>query len=88
MANLKSSIKAARQNKKRTEINRTRKTRIKNIVKKTEEAIASKDKKVALEALRTAQSEIMKAVGKGIIKLNAASRKVSRLTAKVKALGA
>ncbi len=87
MANLKSSIKAARQNKKRTEVNRTRKTRIKNIVKKTEEAIASKDKKVAIEALRTAQSEIMKAVGKGIIKLNAASRKVSRLTAKVKALG-
>ena len=87
MAHHKSAQKRIRQTERRTAVNRARTSRIKTIVKKVEVALTGTDQKAALEALRTAQSEIMSGVSKGVINKNAASRKVSRLAARVKALG-
>lgn len=63
-------------------------SRIRTFIKKLEAAIVAKDEKTAKEAFKTAQSEIMRGVSKNIIKKNAAARKISRLSAKVKALKA
>jgi small subunit ribosomal protein S20 len=86
MANHSSAKKAVRQIKKRTVINRDRMNRIRTFIKKVETAITGGDKANAQEALRAAQSEMMRGVKKSLIKLNSASRKISRLAAKVKAL--
>ena len=88
MANTKSAKKAARQAERRTLINKARRSRVRTYVRKVEEAIASGDKEAANEALRAAQPEIMRSASKGIIHKNTASRKISRLSARVKALGA
>jgi small subunit ribosomal protein S20 len=86
MANTKSAKKAARQAEKRTLINKSRRTRMRTFVRKVEEAIASGDKAAANLALREAQPEIMRSASKGIIHRNTASRKISRLSARIKAL--
>ena len=88
MANTKSAKKAARQAERRTLINKARRSRVRTYVRKVEEAIASGDKEAANEALRVAQPEIMRSASKGIIHKNTASRKISRLSARIKALGA
>jgi small subunit ribosomal protein S20 len=88
MANTKSAKKAARQAERRTLINKARRSRVRTYVRKVEEAIASGDKEAANEALRAAQPEIMRSASKGIIHKNTASRKISRLSARIKALGA
>jgi small subunit ribosomal protein S20 len=88
MANTKSAKKAARQAEKRTLINKARRSRMRTFVRKVEEAIASGDKKAADLALREAQPEIMRSALKGIIHKNTASRKISRLSARIKSLGA
>ncbi|MDX2072954.1 MAG: 30S ribosomal protein S20 [Alphaproteobacteria bacterium] len=88
MANHKSSEKRNRQTIKRTERNRVRESRIKSFLRKVEEAIASGDKKVAGEALKAAQPELMKGVTKGVLKKETASRKMSRLSSRVKKLAA
>jgi small subunit ribosomal protein S20 len=88
MANTTSAKKAARKIARRTEINKSRKTRMRNTVRKVEEALASGDPKAAAEALRVAQPELMSAAQKGVLHKNTASRKVSRLSARVKALSA
>jgi small subunit ribosomal protein S20 len=88
MANHKSSEKRIRQTVKRTEVNRTRNSRIKARLKKVETAIAKGDKKAAQQALKEAQPELMRGVSSGIIKLGAASRKMSRLSARIKQLSA
>jgi small subunit ribosomal protein S20 len=88
MANTKSAKKAARQAERRTLINKGRRSRMRSFMKKVEEAIASGDKQAADLALREAQPEIMRSASKGIIHKNTASRKISRLSARIKALGA
>jgi small subunit ribosomal protein S20 len=87
MANTTSAKKAARQAEKRTLVNKSRRTRMRTFVRKVEEAIASGDKTAANLALREAQPEIMRSASKGIIHRNTASRKISRLSARIKALG-
>lgn len=87
MANHKSAKKAIRKIEARTAVNVSRRSRVKTFIKKVDEAIAGGKKDVAQSALQKAQSEIMKAVGKNILKLNTASRKISRLSAQIKKLG-
>ena len=86
MANHKSAIKRARQTKKRTAVNKSRVSRVRTEVRKVEEAIKAGDKKAAATLLRTAESALKKAASKGITHKNAASRKVSRLNARIKKL--
>ncbi|MFE1602888.1 30S ribosomal protein S20 [Methylobacterium sp. ID0610] len=88
MANTVSAKKMTRKIAKRTAINRSRRSRMRTFVRKVEEAIASGDATNALAALRSAEPEIMRASQKGIVHKNTASRKVSRLAARVKALQA
>ncbi|MBB4304483.1 small subunit ribosomal protein S20 [Rhodobium orientis] len=78
----------ARKIERRTEINKSRRSRMRNFIRKVEEAIAGGDKTAANEALRQAETEIMRAAGDGVVHKNTASRKVSRLSARVKAVGA
>lgn len=86
MAHHKSAQKRIRQTAKRTEANTIRVSRIRNFIKKVEVAILGGDQKAAQEALRVAQPEVMRGVSKGVLKQNTASRKVSRLSARVKAM--
>lgn len=88
MANHKSAKKRIRRNANRAEINKSRISRIRTFIKKVEMAITSGDKESAQVALKEAQPEIMRGVSKGVIHKNTASRKVSRLSARVKAVGA
>lgn len=86
MANHPSAEKRAVRNKQRAEINGARMSRVKTFIKKIEQAVQSGNKKEATEALKKAQPEIARAAAKGLIKKNTASRKMSRLTARVKAI--
>lgn len=86
MANLASAKKRVRQTERRTAVNRNRRSRIRTWVKKVEETIATGDKDAAQAALRAAQPEIMRGVTKGVLNKNAAARKVSRLSARIRAL--
>lgn len=86
MANSPQSKKRARQNARRQEINKARRSRIRTYLRKVEEAIASGDKDAATTALRSAQPELMRGVSKGILHKNAAARKMSRLNSRVKSL--
>lgn len=88
MANTSSAKKAARVIERRTVVNRARRSRMRTFLRKVEEALASGDAAVAAEALRVAQPEIARAAQKGVVKRNTASRKISRLAARVKALQA
>ncbi len=88
MANSPSSKKRARQTERRTEVNKARRSRIRTFIRKVEEAIATGDFAAATEALRAAQPEIMRGVTKGVAHKNTASRKISRLAGRVKALNA
>ncbi|ABF65763.1 30S ribosomal protein S20 [Ruegeria sp. TM1040] len=87
MANSPQAKKRARQNEKRFAINKARRSRIRTFLRKVEEAIASGDKEAATAALRAAQPELMRGVTRGVYHKNTASRKISRLAARVKALG-
>jgi len=87
MANSPQSKKRARQNETRFAVNKARRSRIRTYLRKVEEAIASGDKEAATTALRAAQPELMRGVTKGVFHKNTASRKMSRLTARVKAIG-
>jgi small subunit ribosomal protein S20 len=86
MANSPQAKKRARQIERRTAVNKARKSRIRTFLRAVEEAIASGDKAAATAALRVAQPELMRGVTKGIFHKNTASRKVSRLASRVKAL--
>ncbi len=86
MANTPQSKKRARQNERRNAVNTARRSRIRTFLRKVEEAIASGDKEAASLALRTAQPELMRGVTKGVYHKNTASRKISRLAARVKAI--
>ena len=86
MANSVQSKKRARQNEKRNYINTARRSRIRTFIRKVEEEIESGDKDAAASALKAAQPELMRGVTKGVFHKNTASRKLSRLAARVKAL--
>ncbi|MCB1509033.1 MAG: 30S ribosomal protein S20 [Hyphomicrobiaceae bacterium] len=88
MANTPSAKKAARKIARRTAVNRDRRSRMRSYIRKLEEAIAGGDKDAAGAAFKVAETEIMRAAQKGIVHKNTASRKVSRLSARVKAMGA
>ncbi len=88
MANSPQAKKRARQIERRTAVNKSRRTRIRGFLRKVEEAITGGDKTVAADALKAAQPEIMRGVTKGIWHKKTASRKVSRLSARVKAMSA
>ena len=88
MANTDSARKRIRQTEKREARNTARKSRVRTFVRKLEEAIATGDKTVAQEAFRAAQPEMQRAVTKGTLHANTVSRKISRLSARVKSLGA
>ena len=86
MANTASAQKRIRQTAKRTARNASRKSRMRTFIKKVESAIAGGDKDAAATALRAAQPEMQRAAGKGVIHSNTVARKISRLSARVKAL--
>ena len=86
MANHKSAEKRIRQTEKRTAINRSRMSRVRTFVKKVEAAIASGDKAAAQSAFQQAQPELHRAVTKGVMHKNTASRKLSRLALGINAL--
>ncbi len=86
MANTASARKRIRQNVRRTERNRARKSRVRNFVTKVEAAITGGDKAAAAEALKAAQPEMQRAATKGVLHRNRIARKLSRLSARIKAL--
>ena len=88
MANTSSAKKMVRKIAKRTEINRSRRSRMRTFLRKVEEAIATGDQAAAQAALRAAQPEIMRAAQNGIVHKNTASRKVSRLASRIRTLSA
>jgi small subunit ribosomal protein S20 len=88
MANTSSAKKMTRKIEARTEMNRARRSRVRTFLRKVEEAIASGDQGAAKEALAAAEPELMRAASKGIVHKNTASRKVSRLAARVKSIAA
>lgn len=88
MANHKSAEKRIRQTATRTEVNRARTSRIRTFLKNVETAIASGNKPAAQQAFKEAQPELMRGVSKGVVKISTASRKLSRLSARIKKLAA
>lgn len=86
MANHVSALKRVQRNARRAEINTARRSRIRTFIKKVELAIASGDQKAAQDALKAAQPELFRGVSKGVVEKNTASRKMSRLSARIKAL--
>lgn len=88
MANTSSAKKAARQMVRRTEVNKSRRSRYKSTVGKVEAALATGNAADAAAVLKAAESHIMRAATKGTVHKKAASRKVARLTARVKKLSA
>ena len=88
MANTSSAKKATRKIAARTEVNKSRRSSVRNFIRKVEEAIASGDQAVAAAALKAAQPELMRAATKGVLHSNTASRKISRLANRVKTMSA
>ena len=86
MTNTTQSKKRARQTVRRNAVNRARRSRIRTFLRKVEEAIAAGDKDAAFAALRQAEPELMRGVTKGVVHKNTASRKISRLSARVKTI--
>ena len=86
MANNPGAKKAIRKIARRTEVNKARRSRMRTFVRKFEEALAAGDAALAKTAFIDAQSELMRAVGKGVVHKNTGSRKVSRLAAQLKKL--
>ncbi|MFC4626419.1 30S ribosomal protein S20 [Daeguia caeni] len=86
MANTPSAKKAVRKIAARTEVNKARRSRVRTFIRKLEDALKSGDKQAAELAFKAAQPELMRAASKGVIHKNTASRKVSRLAQRLKAL--
>ncbi|MEL6287265.1 MAG: 30S ribosomal protein S20 [Pseudomonadota bacterium] len=86
MANTKSAQKAVRKLEKRTAVNKNRRSRMRTFVKRVEAAIEAGDKSAAQDALKAAQPEVMRSASKGLLHKNTASRKISRLSSRVKAI--
>lgn len=86
MANTLQAKKRIRSNARRALVNKSRKSRIRTFVKNVETALATGDAEEARLALKAAQPELMRGVTKGVLHKKTASRKVSRLAKRVKAL--
>lgn len=86
MANTPQSKKRARQNERRFQVNKARRSRIRTFLRKVEEAIDSGNSDDATAALRAVQPELMRGVTKGLMHKKTASRKISRLSSRVKAI--
>jgi small subunit ribosomal protein S20 len=86
MANTTSAKKAARQSEKRTAVNKNRRTAMRSTWRAVEEAISAGDRKKAEDALKAAESATRRAAGKNLVHKNTASRKVSRLTKRVRTI--
>jgi small subunit ribosomal protein S20 len=86
MANHKSAEKRARQTERRTAVNTARRSRVRGSIKKVQEAIVTGDKKAAAAALRAAQPEIQRGADKRVVTKAAAARRISRLSARIKAM--
>jgi small subunit ribosomal protein S20 len=87
MANTSSAKKAVRKMERRTAVNKDRRTEMRSSIRTVEEAVAAGDKSKAAEALRKAQPLIARNGQKGVLHAKTASRKISRLAARIKALG-
>jgi small subunit ribosomal protein S20 len=88
MANTDSARKRIRQIEKRTARNRARKSRVRTFLRKVEQAIATGNQGAAQDAFRAAQPELHRAATKGVLHDNTVARKLSRLSARIKALAA
>lgn len=88
MANTPQSKKRARQNERRQDVNKARRSRIRSFLRKVEEAISSGNQETAATALKAAQPEMARGVTKGVLHKNTFARKMSRLSSRVKALSA
>ena len=86
MANTKSAIKRIRRISRQTAVNKTRKSKFKNAIKKMNSLLVTKKKKEALAFLPKLNSELMKVAKTGIVKKQNASRNISRITRKINAL--
>ena len=86
MANTKSAIKRIRRISRQTIVNKSRKSKFKNAIKKMNILLDAKKKKDALEYLPKLNSELMKVAKTGIIKKQNVSRNISRITRKINAL--
>tara|TARA_B100001173_G_scaffold94323_1_gene81625 strand:- start:204 stop:473 length:270 start_codon:yes stop_codon:yes gene_type:complete len=86
MANSAQAKKRGRQIERRTEVNKARRSRIRTFLKKVDEALETGEEKLALDALKNAQPELMRGVSKGLMHKNTAARKMSRLSSRVKSL--
>ena len=84
MANTPGAKKAVRKIERRTAVNRARRSRVRTYLRRFEEAVAAGDAAVAAGAFVEAQSELMRAVSKGVVHKNTGARKVSRLAAQLK----
>jgi small subunit ribosomal protein S20 len=88
MANTKSARKMVRKIARKTEVNKARRSRVRTLVRNVEEAIASGDQTAAATALKATEPELARAAQKGLMHSKTASRKVSRLTHRIKSMGA
>ncbi len=88
MANTPGAKKAVRKIERRTAVNKARRSRVRTYLRKFEEAVATGDAGAARDAFVEAQSELMRAVSKGVVHRNTGARKVSRLAARLKKLAA
>lgn len=84
MANNPGAKKAIRKIARRTEVNKARRSRVRTFVRKFEEALEAGNLDAAKTAFTAAESELMRAVGKGVLHKNTGSRKVSRLAARLR----
>ena len=88
MANTPSAKKAVRKIEARTEVNKSRRSRVRTFIRKFDDAVALGDKAAAQAAFQAAEPEMMRAVSRGVIHKNTASRKVSRLAKQLKGMSA
>ncbi len=88
MAHSKQARKRLRQGERRTVVNRSRRSRVRTYVRRVEDALASGDKDAAVEALKLAEPVLARVSQQGMMKANTASRRISRLTRLVNAMGA
>ena len=88
MANTKSAKKATRVSTRRATVNKNRVSRVRSSLRKVEEAISAGNKEAAISAMKAAEPQLMRGAQKGVFHKNTASRKVSRLTLRIRALKA
>ena len=87
MANTSSAKKNVRKMARKTAVNKARRSAVRTNIRRVEDAITAGDKAAATEALKAAEPAMMRAVSRGVFHKNTASRKISRLSKRVKAIG-